>query len=164
MWGSRSRYWSTMRTLRRPSSRWWAPALGHCDGSVIVVVGAAGERDAAKRPLLGAAASAADVAVITSDNPRSENPSELVDAVVRGTFQGRADVVPEVDRSRAIRIALERARPGDAVLILGKGHEKTQDLGDQVVPFDDRAVAMSHLQELWSRRDARGNHMTGPAT
>lgn len=139
-------------------------ALEHCGGSVIVVVGAAGERDAAKRPLLGAAAAAAHLAVITSDNPRSEEPSELVDAVVRGTSQGRADVVPEVDRSRAIRIALERARPGDAVLILGKGHERTQDLGHEVVPFDDRAVAVSHLQDLCAGGNARGKRMTGSTT
>ena len=131
-------------------------ALDHCGGSIIVVVGAAGERDAAKRPLLGAAAAKAHLAVITSDNPRSEDPSELVDAVVRGTSQGRAEVIPEVDRSRAIRIALERARPGDAVLILGKGHERSQDLGDEIVPFDDRTVATSYLQERWSRQGCQG--------
>ena len=126
-------------------------ALDHCRGSIIVVVGAAGERDATKRPLLGAAAAKADVAVITSDNPRSEDPSQLVDAVVQGASRGSAEVIPEVDRSKAIRIALERARPGDTVLILGKGHERSQDLGDQVVPFDDRAVAASHLRERWAK-------------
>lgn len=126
-------------------------ALDHCAGSIIVVVGAAGERDVTKRPLLGAAAAKAHIAVITSDNPRSEDPAELVDAVVQGTSRGRAEVIPEVDRSKAIRIALERARPGDAVLILGKGHEQSQDLGDEVVPFDDRAVAASHLLGRWTR-------------
>ena len=126
-------------------------ALGHCGGSVIVVLGAAGGRDATKRPLLGSAAAKAHLAVITSDNPRSEDPSELVDAVVQGTLQGRAEVIPEVDRSKAIRLALERARPGDAVLILGKGHERRQDLGDEIVPFDDRTVAASYLQERWGR-------------
>ena len=125
-------------------------ALAHCGGSTIVVVGAAGERDATKRPLLGAAAAKAHLAVITSDNPRSEDPAELVDAVVQGASQGRAEVIPEVDRGEAIRIALERARPGDTVLILGKGHEQSQDLGDVVVPFDDRAVAACHLQERWA--------------
>ena len=126
-------------------------ALDHCGGSTIVVVGAAGERDAAKRPLLGAAAAKAHVAVITSDNPRSEDPSALVDAVVRGTSHGRAEVIAEVDRSKAIRIAVERAEPGDAVLILGRGHERSQDLGEEVIPFDDRAVAAFHLQERWAR-------------
>ena len=126
-------------------------ALDHCGGSIIVVVGAAGERDSAKRSLLGAAAARAHLAVITSDNPRSEDPVALVDEVVAGTADGRAEVIPEVDRDRAIRLALERARPGDAVLILGKGHEQQQDLGNEVVPFDDWAVAASHLQERWAR-------------
>ena len=131
-------------------------SLDHCGGSTIVVVGAAGERDVAKRPLLGAAAAKADLAVITSDNPRSEDPAELVEAVVQGTSQGRAQVIAEVDRGKAIRMALEKARPGDTVLILGKGHEQSQHLGDVVVPFDDRAVAAGHLQERWAERGCRG--------
>lgn len=121
-------------------------ALDHCQGSVIVVLGAAGDRDAAKRPLLGAAAARAHMAVITSDNPRSEDPSALVEQVVAGTSGGRAEVVAEADRSKAILLGLQRARPGDAVLILGKGHERYQDLGAEVVPFDDRAVATLHLR------------------
>lgn len=125
-------------------------ALDHCRGSVIVVVGAAGERDPAKRSLLGTAAARAHLAVITSDNPRSENPAALVDEVVAGTSDGRAEVIPEVDRKRAIRLALGRARPGDAVLILGKGHEQEQDLGDEVVTFDDWAVAAAHLRAQWA--------------
>ena len=126
-------------------------ALEHCGGSTIVVVGAAGERDAAKRPLLGAAAARAHLAVITSDNPRSEDPARLVDEVVAGTVDGRAEVVAEVDRNKAILLALEWARPGDVVLILGKGHEQYQDLGSKVVPFDDRAVAAAYLRERWAR-------------
>ena len=139
-------------------------ALDHCDGSTIVVLGAAGERDAAKRTLLGAAAAKAHLAVITSDNPRSEDPARLVEAVVAGTSEGRAEVIPEVDRSNAIRLALERARPGDAVLILGKGHERHQDLGDEIVPFDDRAVAMSHLQERWAGGVTGEELMTKPSS
>ena len=125
-------------------------ALDHCEGSVIVVIGAAGERDAAKRPHLGAAAARAHLAVITSDNPRSEDPSALVEAVVAGTAGGRAEVAPEVDRGQAIRLALERARPGDAVLILGKGHERHQQVAGKYLPFDDRKVAAYHLQELYT--------------
>ena len=125
-------------------------ALDHCGGSVIVVVGAAGERDPAKRPLLGAAAARADLAVITSDNPRSEDPVTLVDEVMAGTSGGRAEVIGVVDRASAIQLALQRARPGDAVLILGKGHEQEQDLGDEIVPFDDWTVAASHLRARWS--------------
>ncbi len=121
-------------------------------GSTIAVVGAAGGRDRTKRPLLGAAVARAHLAVITSDNPRCEDPDELVDAVVAGTSRGRAEVVAEVDRRKAIGLALERARPGDTVLILGKGHERTMDLGNRIVPFDDRAVAESYLHGRW-----RGN-------
>ena len=134
-------------------------ALDHSRGSTIVVVGAAGERDAAKRPLLGGAAARADLAVITSDNPRSEDPALLVDQVAAGTVGGRAEVVREVDRSKAIRLALERAKPGDTVLILGKGHEQYQDLGNEVIPFDDRAVAGSFLRHRWKQSGSGGRTM-----
>ena len=120
-------------------------ARAHSSGSVIVVVGGAGDRDATKRPLLGAAAARADLAVITSDNPRSEDPASLVEQVVAGTRDGRARVLAEVDRQAAIRLAIDHASPGDVVLILGKGHETYQDFGTRVVPFDDREVAASWL-------------------
>lgn len=120
-------------------------ARAHCAGSVIVVVGGAGDRDATKRPLLGAAAARADLAVITSDNPRSEDPASLVEQVVAGTGDGRARILAEVDRDAAIRLAIDHASPGDVVLILGKGHETYQDFGTRVVPFDDRKVAASWL-------------------
>lgn len=120
-------------------------ALQHCRGSVIVVVGGAGGRDPSKRPLLGAAAARADLAVITSDNPRFEDPEALVAEVAAGAAAGRAEVVEEVDRRAAIGLALGRARPGDAVLILGKGHEQFQHLDGGAAPFDDRAVAASFL-------------------
>lgn len=126
-------------------------ALAHCRGSTIVVVGAAGDRDAGKRPLLGAAAARAHVAIITSDNPRTEDPGLLVDQVAAGAVGGRAEVIREVDRSRAIRLAVERAGPDDAVLILGKGHERYQQVGAEALPFDDREVAASCLRKRWSR-------------
>ena len=131
-------------------------SLAYGRGATIVVVGAAGERDTAKRPLLGAAAAKAHLAVITSDNPRSEDPALLVDEVAAGTVGGRAEVVREVDRRKAIRLAVERAGPGDTVLILGKGHEQYQDLGAEVIPFDDGAVAASLLGERWARPDSTG--------
>lgn len=121
-------------------------ALEYCRGSVIAVVGGAGGRDPSKRPLLGAAAARAHLAVITSDNPRFEDPEALVAEVAAGAAGGRAEVVAEVDRRAAIGLALGRARPGDAVLILGKGHEQFQYLGGEAAPFDDRAVAASFLE------------------
>jgi UDP-N-acetylmuramoyl-L-alanyl-D-glutamate--2,6-diaminopimelate ligase len=108
-------------------------------GRVIAIVGAGGDRDRAKRPLMGAAASQAHIAVLTSDNPRSERPEDIL-AEVAGGAHGPAIVIVEVDRRRAIRTAIDQARPGDVVLVLGKGHEQTQDFGDHVEPFDDRLV------------------------
>jgi UDP-N-acetylmuramoyl-L-alanyl-D-glutamate--2,6-diaminopimelate ligase len=110
------------------------------DGKVIVVVGAGGDRDAAKRPDMGAAASRSDLLFITSDNPRSEDPLAIIDAVAAGAT-GPAAVVMEPDRARAIERAIEQAGPGDAVLILGKGHETGQEIDGRVAPFDDREIA-----------------------
>ena len=120
------------------------------DGSVIVVFGCGGDRDRDKRPLMGAVASRmADHVVVTSDNPRSEDPLAIINATMEGvTPDYRGRVVMEPDRRRAIEIAIRRAVPGDVVLIAGKGHEQTQTIGDQVLPFDDRAVARAILGSL----------------
>jgi UDP-N-acetylmuramoyl-L-alanyl-D-glutamate--2,6-diaminopimelate ligase len=107
-------------------------------GRVIAVVGAGGDRDRDKRPLMGAAAATADLTVITSDNPRSEDPGAIVDQVAVGA-DGRA--ITEVDRRAAIRRALDEAAANDVVLILGKGHERTQEIAGEFLPFDDREVA-----------------------
>ena len=99
---------------------------------------------------MGAAASRlADHVVITSDNPRSEDPQEIINATMQGVppdYRGR--VVIEPDRRRAIEIAIRRAHSGDVVLIAGKGHEPTQTAGDQVLEFDDRTVAREILESL----------------
>jgi len=116
-------------------------------GRVIVVAGAGGDRDRAKRPLMGSAACRADVAVLTTDNPRSERPEDVLAEVVAGSH-GPAEVIVEIDRRRAISRAVGVARPGDVVLLLGKGHEQTQDFGDRVVPFDDRVVAVEEAEKL----------------
>ncbi|MGH8930925.1 MAG: UDP-N-acetylmuramoyl-L-alanyl-D-glutamate--2,6-diaminopimelate ligase [Egibacteraceae bacterium] len=110
---------------------------------VIVVVGCGGDRDRAKRPVMGrAAAKLADLAVFTSDNPRSEDPLAILDAMVRGArgVPG-AHWTVEADRRAAIALALLQARPGDVVVIAGKGHEPYQEVGDRLSPFDDRLVA-----------------------
>jgi UDP-N-acetylmuramoyl-L-alanyl-D-glutamate--2,6-diaminopimelate ligase len=112
-------------------------------GRVICVFGAGGDRDRTKRPQLAKAAAAADLAVVTTDNPRSEDP----ELIIRDILTGFVDVAPhvEVRRELAIGWALQQARPGDSVLIAGKGHETEQTTGDQCAHFDDREVARQYL-------------------
>ena len=113
-------------------------------GRLIVVVGAGGDRDRGKRPLMGKIASElADVAIVTSDNPRSEDPRAIIDAIVAGATNG---VEVEPDRATAIARAIELAREGDVVLIAGKGAEQGQQFATETVPFDDRDVARNVLR------------------
>ncbi|HEY4412022.1 MAG TPA: UDP-N-acetylmuramoyl-L-alanyl-D-glutamate--2,6-diaminopimelate ligase [Gaiellaceae bacterium] len=113
-------------------------------GRVIVVVGAGGDRDRGKRPLMGRIASElADVAIVTSDNPRSEDPLAIIDAIVAGAA---GDVEVEPDRAAAIARAVELAREGDVVVIAGKGAEQGQEFADRTIPFDDRDAARHALQ------------------
>jgi UDP-N-acetylmuramoyl-L-alanyl-D-glutamate--2,6-diaminopimelate ligase len=117
-------------------------------GRVLVVFGAGGDKDRAKRPIMGEVASRlADLAVVTSDNPRSEEPLAIIEAIMAGARQGPAGsrVVAEVDRRSAIALALAEARPGDVVVVAGKGHETTQEIGSRVIPFDDREVVRELL-------------------
>lgn len=114
------------------------------DGRVIALLGAGGDRDRRKRPAMGAALSGADMAIVTSDNPRSEDPSQIASAVLSG-IESDAEHVLEIDRRRAIDIAIDSAEDGDVVLILGRGHEPNQDLGSEKIPFDDREVAAASL-------------------
>lgn len=119
------------------------------DGRVIVVFGCGGDKDRAKRPLMGeAAARLADVAIVTSDNPRSEEPQAIIDEIVAGA--PGADFVIQPDRGKAIDDAVRRARPGDVVVIAGKGHETTQIIGGRELPFDDREVALGALERMRS--------------
>jgi UDP-N-acetylmuramoyl-L-alanyl-D-glutamate--2,6-diaminopimelate ligase len=118
---------------------------------LITVFGAGGDRDRTKRPLMGmVAARMSDIVVITSDNPRTEDPERIIEEVKRGTTsetrQSRAEVLTIVDRREAIETAIKRASPGDVVLIAGKGHEKYQDVGGRTFPFDDVAVAREALE------------------
>jgi UDP-N-acetylmuramoyl-L-alanyl-D-glutamate--2,6-diaminopimelate ligase len=113
-------------------------------GRVICVFGAGGDRDREKRPVMGrVAAELADDVIVTSDNPRSENPAAIAAEIVDGLH-----VEIELDRRSAIEQAIERARVGDVVLIAGKGHERGQEFADRIVPFDDREVARETLRRL----------------
>lgn len=113
-------------------------------GRVITVVGAGGDRDRGKRPLMGRIASElSDVAIVTSDNPRSEDPHAIIDAVVAGATNG---VEVEPDRATAIARAIELAREGDVVLIAGKGAEQGQQFAGETIPFDDREAARDALR------------------
>lgn len=116
-------------------------------GRLICVFGCGGDRDRGKRPRMAAAVGeTADIAFVTSDNPRSEDPDHIVDQVMAGfTRTTKCAITREVDRRRAIGAAVATAKPGDTVLIAGKGHETYQLIGDQVLSFDDVAVARSFL-------------------
>ncbi len=115
-------------------------------GRLIVVFGCGGDRDRAKRPLMGAAATAnADLTVITSDNPRSEDPLAIIAAIEAGAREGGGAFVVEPDRTAAIALAVGEAAGGDTVVIAGKGHEPYQEFADRTVPFDDREVARAAI-------------------
>jgi UDP-N-acetylmuramoyl-L-alanyl-D-glutamate--2,6-diaminopimelate ligase len=118
-------------------------------GRVIVVFGCGGDRDRAKRFPMGAAATeGADLTVITTDNPRSEDPHDIIAEVERGAAEGGGRYLVEPDRRTAIRLALAQARAGDVVVVAGKGHEVEQELAGGAVPFDDRVVVREELDAV----------------
>jgi UDP-N-acetylmuramoyl-L-alanyl-D-glutamate--2,6-diaminopimelate ligase len=118
-------------------------------GKVITVFGCGGDRDRAKRPLMGrAAGNGSDFVVLTSDNPRSEDPMAILEDALEGLKMGGARYTVEPDRRKAIGMALAEAMPGDIVLIAGKGHEKVQITRDSTFPFDDVQVAREALQQM----------------
>jgi UDP-N-acetylmuramoyl-L-alanyl-D-glutamate--2,6-diaminopimelate ligase len=120
-------------------------------GRLIAVFGAGGDRDRDKRPKMGrAGAELADLVIVTSDNPRSEDPAAIVAEVAAGA-EGAGDLEIEVDRRAAIALAVSRAEPGDTVVIAGKGHEQGQEFeAGRKIPFDDRDVAREELRKLGS--------------
>ena len=116
-------------------------------GRLIVVFGCGGDRDKGKRAPMGRVVNElADVAIVTSDNPRSEDPERIVAEILEGMEPGGAERIVEIDRRSAIETAVRRARKGDVVLIAGKGHETTQTIGTKVLEFDDRKVAREALR------------------
>lgn len=131
---------------------------GQESGRIIVVLGAGGDRDRGKRPLMGAAAARlADVLVVTDDNPRSEDPGSIRAAVLEGAMSvthgadGGGRILHIPDRAEAIAAAVGAAGPGDIVLVLGKGHERGQEVAGIVHPFDDRSVLARALDERAGR-------------
>ena len=122
-------------------------------GSLIIVLGCGGDRDKAKRPMMGAAAAAlADVAILTSDNPRSEDPLAILAAMLDGVLSvpqdDRARIIVEPDRAAAIAKAVGLAAPGDVIVVAGKGHETGQYVAGAVLPFDDRRVTAAALERV----------------
>jgi UDP-N-acetylmuramoyl-L-alanyl-D-glutamate--2,6-diaminopimelate ligase len=119
-------------------------------GRVLCVFGCGGDRDPGKRREMGAIAGAgAEVVILTSDNPRSEDPERIADAIEEGASEGGAHLVRLMDRASAISRAVELARAGDIVVIAGKGHEKTQVVGDRALPFDD----VAHARDAVAKRE-----------
>jgi UDP-N-acetylmuramoyl-L-alanyl-D-glutamate--2,6-diaminopimelate ligase len=124
-----------------------------CEGRLIAVFGCGGDRDRGKRPLMGKIATAlADLSFVTSDNPRSEDPLAIIAEIEAGAQEGGGAYEVEPDRRAAIRAAVIAARPGDLVVIAGKGHETGQKFADRVLPFDDRVVAREELAALPGKR------------
>jgi UDP-N-acetylmuramoyl-L-alanyl-D-glutamate--2,6-diaminopimelate ligase len=127
-----------------------ARAMTTAPSRVITVFGCGGDRDRTKRPLMGQiAAELSDLAIVTSDNPRSEQPNAIIDDILAGIrTELRGHVAVDGDRRSAIRFAITSALAGDTVVIAGKGHEQGQDIGGVVSPFDDRVVTTELLHEL----------------
>lgn len=116
---------------------------------IILVVGCGGDRDRGKRPIIGKlAGTGADIVVVTSDNPRHEDPEAIIKEILAGMGDATAAVIVEPDRREAIRLAMEAARPGDLLLIAGKGGETVTIVGDERIPYDDRLVVREILEAM----------------
>jgi UDP-N-acetylmuramoyl-L-alanyl-D-glutamate--2,6-diaminopimelate ligase len=118
-----------------------------CEGKLIVVFGCGGDRDKTKRPRMARVAETlADTIVVTSDNPRSEDPKAIIDDIIGGFARPDSPTINvEPERAQAIALAIDRAQPNDVVVIAGKGHETYQIIGDQRLHFSDKEVALECL-------------------
>lgn len=125
-----------------------ATARPATQGRVLVLIGAGGDRDRGKRPYMGSASADADIVFVTSDNPRWEDPDEIIDAIVSGIPPGTT-FLRVADRREAIHGIIAAADIGDTVLILGRGHERGQEIGGVVEPFDDRLMAREVIASRW---------------
>jgi len=126
---------------------------GFARGRVIVLFGCGGDRDRTKRPLMGAAAARyADYCIVTSDNPRTEEPGKIIEEIIPGMKGFKTPYVVVENRREAIRRALERAKAGDIVLLAGKGHEDYQIIGTEKHHFDEREVVAEALEEIRNKR------------
>lgn len=119
------------------------------EGRKIVVFGAGGNRDKTKRPIMGeTVAKHADLAIVTSDNPRYEDPEKIIQDIIKGIERVNGDYIYYVDRKEAIRYALENAKPKDIILLAGKGHETYTIIKDKVIPFDERQIVLDMLKDM----------------
>ena len=128
-----------------------ATARSLTDRRVILVFGAGGDRDREKRPLMASAAQCADHIFVTTDNPRSESPQQIIQEICCG-FDAKQSYEVCVDRNKAIQMAVQSSQPGDVLVIAGRGHESIQQIGERSISFDDRKVTMRHLRELMIAR------------
>jgi UDP-N-acetylmuramoyl-L-alanyl-D-glutamate--2,6-diaminopimelate ligase len=130
--------------------------VGKTEGRIITLFGCGGDRDRTKRPLMGAVAGeGSDFVVLTSDNPRSEDPLAIIHDILPGLRPMGTPHVVEPDRAAAIALAIGAAKPGDIVLLAGKGHEKVQVLSDRTIPFDDAEIARQTLSAISHARTTR---------
>jgi UDP-N-acetylmuramoyl-L-alanyl-D-glutamate--2,6-diaminopimelate ligase len=136
--------------LTRSPDRVGAPEAISATGRILTVFGCGGDRDRSKRAPMGeTAGTLSHLVIVTSDNPRSEDPEAIIAEIEVGLQRTRTPYLKIVDRGEAIRTAIALAEPGDIVVIAGKGHETSQVLKDRVIPFDDREVARAALRERY---------------
>lgn len=137
-------------------------ARGFTAGRLICLFGCGGDRDRSKRPLMGAVAGEmADVAVVTSDNPRTEQPEEIIAEILPGLEGTQAQVIVEPDRREAIRFCLEHGRPGDVIVLAGKGHETYQEIMGTAYPMDEREIVQNYFQSKALKKQEKQQYTGG---